>query len=217
MTTFYNYPECLAEKWSNAGHSADRSQSASRSQSGSNDAAATPGPEKRTISLKLSNLPRDVTIQQLWKAFSPKGSVNFLEIYDARHRETKAVGRIDFAPPPRIDFWQKGRIEVALDGHEKPVTIGLQQNRVAHSSAAQCNPSIISMELKSLDFGSLLNKDTIVIGETINSMQASDLSLELNTHKGEITVQFQFQEKQRHISRKRQYKLITQVSAIKKV
>ncbi|OAA75455.1 RNA-dependent RNA polymerase [Akanthomyces lecanii RCEF 1005] len=218
MTIYYEFPEQLAEKWSNAGLSEERSRSASRNPSSRGDAPPKQGLETGFISLKLSNMPKDVTIQQIWKAFSPKGSIHLIEIFDPSPRETTATGRIDFEPQPKNNFWQNRRIDVALPGHENPVTfnVGVRHEAV-HSTEEQRSLPVISMQLKSLDFGSLLNEDTMVIGETINSMEDGDLSLDLNTRRGEVTIHFRFPEKQNLISRKRQYKLVTPLSAIKKV
>ncbi|KAJ6784270.1 hypothetical protein PWT90_03911 [Aphanocladium album] len=216
-----NMEDQLAGKWSNAGPQEDRSRSASRNPPEKNNKQATSGQEKRSITLRLSNLPKDITVPQLWRAFSPKGNIQQVELYDSRPHEKWAVGSIVFAPPPKIEFWRETRLEMNFHGHEEPVTIYVGVTEVRHESRQsreeqRCS-SIISMPLNSLDFGSLANRDTMVIGETIKSLEKDDILLELNTRKGEITIYFQFQEKQRHITRKRQYKIVTQASAIKKV
>lgn len=218
MTTYYEFPEQLAEKWSNTGTPEERSRSVSRNPASCGDVPPQQGLQTGCISLRLSNMPKDVTIQQIWKVFSPKGSIRLIEIFDPRPRETKLVGRLDFAPRPKNNFWQDKRINVALPGHEKPVTFYIElRNEAAHNTEEQRHSFHISMQLKSLDFGSLLSKDTMVIGETISSLEDGDLSLDLNTRSGEFTIYFQFPEKQNQISRKRQYKLIAPVSAIKQV
>ncbi|KAJ3494442.1 hypothetical protein NLG97_g4076 [Lecanicillium saksenae] len=220
MTTYYDYPDQLAEKWADAGASEDRSRSVSRNPPNQNNTQPISGLKKRFISLKLSNLPKSITIPQLWKAFSPKGNIEFIELLDSRPHETCAVGLIAFAPPPEIEFWNGKRLEITFHGHDEPVTVYVGVQQVRHESRQteeeQRCPSIISMPLNSLDFGSLADQDTMVIEETIQSVEEDDILLELHTRKGEITMYFQFPEKQRHFTRKRQYKIVTQVSAIKK-
>ncbi|XWX02078.1 hypothetical protein V2A60_010110 [Cordyceps javanica] len=200
MTTFYQYPEQLAEKWSNAGLSEARSRSVSRNPSARNVLPPQSGLERRSISLKLSNLPKEMTIQQLYKAFSSNGKIESIELYESRPNETKTAGKITFAPPPKIEFWQNKQLYLDAHGYKKPVTIHVEvlqaRNEVSEANKEQRCPSIISMRLKSLDFGSLLNKDTMIIGETINSVESGDVSLELNTRKGEAIIYFPFPEKQ---------------------
>lgn len=224
MTTYYYDQQKLAEKWSNPGLSENRSRSVSRNpptQPRDPAEETSNGLKRRYISLKLSGMPKDVTVQQLWKNFSPRGSIQLIDLFDARPQDTWATGKIIFEPPPKISFWKNNSLDITLDGHEKPVTIhvAVMEGRpeAQQSMEEQRCPPIISMPLKSLDFGSLANKDTMVIGETINSEEKNDLSLELDTHKGEITMHFQFPEKLKHVSRRRQYKMVTPVSSIKKV
>ncbi|EJP64353.1 RNA dependent RNA polymerase [Beauveria bassiana ARSEF 2860] len=155
---------------------------------------------------------------QLWKSFSPKGSIQLIEMYDKRQGEKGAVARIDFSPPPELNFWNSRTTDLVLDGHEKPVTVHVDVLRARQepppSSHEQRYPSIISMQLKSLDFGSLLNKDTMVISESIQSLKDGEISLEFNTVRGEVIIYFHFQERLKKFSRKRLYKLITHVTAI---
>ncbi|KAM3447989.1 hypothetical protein MY3296_008195 [Beauveria thailandica] len=172
-----------------------------------------------TISLKLRNLPEGITIPQLRNTFSPKGSIRLIEIYDSRQGEKGAVARIDFAPPPELNFWKSRTLSLALDGYEEPVTVHVDVLPRARREPPQSNheqryPSIISMQLKSLDFGSLLKKDTMVISESIQSPKDGEISLEFNTVRGEVIIYFHFQERQKNLSRKRLYKIITNVTAI---
>ncbi|OAA72224.1 hypothetical protein ISF_01297 [Cordyceps fumosorosea ARSEF 2679] len=222
MTTYYTeLPEQLAAKWTKPELSEDASRSPSRNPADSHIAVPKPGLEKRSISLDLVKMPQDITIQQLYKAFSPKGNIELIDIFEPHPGARHAAGRIVFTPPPKVEFWQSGRFDLDLKDDEEPVTIYLKVFKVTHentrSSDEQRFPSIISMRLKSLDFGSLLNNDTMVISETIDSTETGDLSLEVNARTGAITLYFQFPEKKRYFSGKRQYRLITNVSAISKV
>ncbi|KAM3435756.1 hypothetical protein NHJ13734_005400 [Beauveria thailandica] len=172
-----------------------------------------------TISLKLRNLPEGITIPQLRNMFSPKGSIRLIEIYDSRQGEKGAVARIDFAPPPELNFWKSRTLSLALDGYEEPVTVHVDVLPRARREPPQSNheqryPSIISMQLKSLDFGSLLKNDTMVISESIQSPKDGEISLEFNTVRGEVIIYFHFQERKKNLSRKRLYKIITHVTAI---
>ncbi|KAH8711229.1 hypothetical protein HC256_008043 [Beauveria bassiana] len=217
MTTHYIYPEQIAEKWSGTELSGDQSRSPSRNPSNPPKAA----PKMKSISLRLRNLPEGITMPQLWKSFSPKGSIQLIEMYDKRQGEKGAVARIDFSPPPELNFWNSRTTDLVLDGHEKPVTVHVDVLRARQepppSSHEQRYPSIISMQLKSLDFGSLLNKDTMVISESIQSLKDGEISLEFNTVRGEVIIYFHFQERLKKFSRKRLYKLITHVTAITNV
>ncbi|KAM3458247.1 hypothetical protein NHJ6243_007469 [Beauveria neobassiana] len=172
----------------------------------------------KSISLRLRNLPEGITMPQLWKSFSPKGSIQLIEMYDRRQGEKGAAARIDFSPPPELNFWSSRTTDLVLDGHEKPVTVHVDVLRARQepppSRHEQHYPSIISMQLKTLDFGSLLNKDTMVISESIQSLKDGEISLEFNTVRGEVIIYFHFQERQKKFSRKRLYKLITHVTAI---
>ncbi|OAA43395.1 RNA-directed RNA polymerase (Sad-1) [Beauveria brongniartii RCEF 3172] len=209
------YPEQIAEKWSGTGLSGNQSRSPSRNPSNSTKEA----PKMDTISLRLRNLPEGITMPQLWNSFSPKGSIRLIEIYDSRQGEKGAVARIDFAPPPELAFWKRRILSLALDGHEEPATVHVDvlsraRREPPQSSHEQRCPSIISMQLKSLDFGSLLKKDTMVISASIQSPKDGEISLEFNPVRGEVIIYFHFQERQKNLSRKRLYKLITHVTSI---
>lgn len=216
MTTFYDYPQDLAEKWSNAVLSGDRSRSASR-----NPREAKTKVNLATISLKLSKMPMDITIQQLWKAFSPEGNIDMIEIYDGRPNEKWAVGKVTFKPPPQNEFWLSRRFNFSVEGKGEQITILVEvldvQNEAPRGETERYYPPNLSLRLRTLEFGSLATKDCMNIVETINSTEPGDVKLEMNTRRGEMSIYFPYREKQKHFSRRRQYKLVAKVSIIKKV
>lgn len=218
MTTYYEYPEDLAEKWSSASQSPKRSRSASRNRAPA--AQQKPQSQATFVSLKLSNMPRDITIKQLWKAFSPLGTVDVIELFDPRPNERLAAGRISFKPPPKEQFWKHRRFDLLIYGKEDPVTIYVGVSEVRHETshaAPRLYPRNITLPLGLLEFGSLVKKNIVAIENNIRSSETGDTSFEFNTQSGTMSMYFLFRERQGHLARKRQYKVVVHVSAIKKV
>lgn len=223
-TVHYNYPADLAEKWSNPTLSLDRSRSASRK-----PPEATPVPPATPklnldctfVSLKLTNMPKNITIKRLWNAFSPKGTVELIDIWEGRPGQKMALGKVAFKPPPKEEFWLDGRFVLPSHGDEPQTTIHVVLMDAHHVAPADSErrryPPTVSMQLRSLDFGSLMQKGTMAVGETVISESTRDIRLEVNTKRAQVTLQFPFREKQKHSTRQRQYKLVAPVSAIKTV
>lgn len=166
-------------------------------------------------------MPMDITIQQLWKAFSPKGNIDMIEIYDGRLNEEWAVGKVTFKPPPQDEFWLSRRFNIFVEGKGEQITILVEllevQPEAPRDETEGYYPSNMSLQLRTLEFGSLTNKYSMNIVETINSTETGDVKLEMNTRRGEVSIYFPYREKQKHFSRRRQYKLVAKVSIIRKV
>lgn len=49
-----------------------------------------------TVGVNISRVPKEVTIRDLWEAFSKEGKICSIDVFDDRHGERGSKGRVRF-------------------------------------------------------------------------------------------------------------------------
>jgi RNA-dependent RNA polymerase len=57
------------------------------------------------LTIRVANLPPDVTTWDLWERFQREGTIVFIELFDDRQGRRDGNAKIRFIPPPRRAFW----------------------------------------------------------------------------------------------------------------
>ncbi|KAK7425799.1 hypothetical protein QQZ08_007648 [Neonectria magnoliae] len=73
------------------------------------------------FTVRLDNLPANVTTTQLWDWFSNEGEIVYMDIFEDRGSQGSKSAKIKFEPPPKRDFWSTRTCFVAHpDGQQHP-------------------------------------------------------------------------------------------------
>ncbi|OJD25479.1 hypothetical protein ACJ73_03154 [Blastomyces percursus] len=144
-----------------------------------------------SVTLSLTQIPKNANTFTLWKSFSPYGNIDYIEIYRG-NRERQ--GKIQFKPPPRDDFWNNRRYRLALENNESVLLgINLETQRRILEIASPTRTGVTypaSIELPALlvDFGSMIEERSFLRLRSLPSNRLGTVRLVLNVEHRELCI-----------------------------
>ncbi|ODA78594.1 hypothetical protein RJ55_05976 [Drechmeria coniospora] len=187
--------------------------------------------EWRQLTLRLDNLPLDVTMGHLWSWFSSEGTIVWMDMQDAAKgtRGTMSA-RIRFEPPPRRAFWAAGTIVVwHPDVRNYPgglflrASVSQEGSRgwfVSGSAPHQRRyPVNMTAPLRQLDFGTLVAPAAMMVIKSLRPCSAPgvDMELELDVGHRRLTVRFPVDTKSKDGEGVRQFCFRVDLSSVKRM
>lgn len=182
------------------------------------------------VTIKLDDIPKDVTARDVWSWLAHHGSIVWLEIYTFnRGRNTSA--KVRFSPPPKRGFWSTGKYVVRIPRNEPQydrrheglaISIGImpRQNLRWNRSKLHANrsyPYRLKLESKRIEFGSLTNPTSMKVLKTVQTMPESPIQLEFDTSSKRLSVFFFIPGTNGSWTGLREYKFTIDVTQMKDV
>lgn len=155
------------------------------------------------LSVKLHNLPSNITTWDLWKRFEREGVIAFIEIYENRQGVRDGNGRIRFFQPPSVrPFWNGPVVLPSPDGGGAS-TIKVELEKAKRKFQIQSPirkhvwyPERMALAPVSVDFGTMLDEATMMrmhnvpILPPIEQNPSKMLELRVDLLRNRITVDF---------------------------
>ncbi|KAF3941467.1 hypothetical protein ABW19_dt0209484 [Dactylella cylindrospora] len=149
-------------------------------------------PETR---VNIYRLPDDATTLDIWSLLKEFGEIEEIEIGD---RDGRPNGRawVRFRPPPAIPFWQDGSLSYKdTRGQRSKINIELKPQDWESTVRSPINPAAVypdrmSVPLKSLDFGFMVEETTMMAMFTTSQPTKTNMSFEVNLHRRLLDVRF---------------------------
>ncbi|PHH63551.1 hypothetical protein CDD81_5738 [Ophiocordyceps australis] len=156
------------------------------------------------LSVKIDDLPPDVTTKNLWDWFSREGVIVWIEINDAKDSTSESKSaRIRFEPPPRRSFWKHNTICLSLpDSPSGPNSLALPISLIKnHSTRWRINDSSLQREypirmeisLASLQFGTMVGPLAFMPKNSLSprpELKQGNIKLEVDVKAKTLTVFF---------------------------
>lgn len=153
------------------------------------------------ISIRVHDLPEDVTTNMMWEQFSEYGKIVFIDIYQSK-QSLGMSARLKFSPPPKEPFWDLEKqviflhpgiythahgVSVSIRPDTRPpgdwVTSGINNNR---SYAVK-----ISVQLRGVRLGSTTGPRQLTVAESWDHEATQpDFNMEVNVYDKKIYVYF---------------------------
>ncbi|PGH12159.1 hypothetical protein AJ79_04453 [Helicocarpus griseus UAMH5409] len=149
-----------------------------------------------SVSLTLSDLPKDIDTFTVWESFSVWGVVDYIELYERFNGEREGKGRIRFRPPPRQAFWLKGRYQLKLKNNEFAfVSVQIDPQRPSASIASPTRagvtyPANIELHAMSVDFGTMIQERSFLPLKTLESNKLGIIRLVVDAARREVWIYF---------------------------
>ena len=148
--------------------------------------------------IKVFGLTPVITTHDLWRAFSSKGTLFKIELFEDSHGTRDGKALLCFRPPPKEAFWQvqkypiyspkTGRLYVglSLEPSERKLTVSSPVNSSIHY------PQIMTLHADSVDFGVMYNATTM-LGLYEVAGRSKDQMMRLNLHRKTISIEFRLE------------------------
>lgn len=151
------------------------------------------------LTVKVSNLPSDVTTWHLWKEFAKQGNVVYIEIFESRQEYPERAAKIRFSPVPHHDFWSSGPVLIkTMDGHGEFNTNVTADYRKRPSWQIQSPirkmiwyPKIMSLSLSGIGFGLMYDEATMMNMRQTQCIDRKELTFNVDFARRRITAKFQ--------------------------
>ncbi|KEY68675.1 hypothetical protein S7711_00549 [Stachybotrys chartarum IBT 7711] len=153
------------------------------------------------LTIKVHNLPPDVSISNLSQWFSGEGEIVWMDIYQGDHDNGSMSAKIRFDPPPKRPFWDIKPFKVSHPDQKRYpnglilrvyVTNSAPQNWIVSPVTPKHRyPKRLVMPLKSLKLGCLIGPQAMAVRRSIGpSPDLKDLKMEVDVNFKRITIIF---------------------------
>ena len=141
--------------------------------------------------MKLYQIPQDADANELRDRFAKEGEVVFLELY-----EGSRDGIVKYKPPPTSAFWEDNHYTIRLDNgrvfHPR-MKLGEYRNPKTFPSPVnpeQRYPEYLGMEAKTLNFGVMLQRDTLMSKAQVDATKKNPIQFGVDLYNTELKVEF---------------------------
>lgn len=182
------------------------------------------------ITILLDGLPSNVTTKDIWSWFSEEGEISYIDIYESRGPHRPRSGKIRFEPPPKRAFWvlNQGQYRVPHSNSQHtssgslisvaPATYVPQSWIRSPVSPDRIHPIKITVQPKSILFGTLTDERSFKVLRTISNIEASDvLRMEISLKFRRLTVFFPMKVKGDDHEHVRRCKILIDFHIMKKL
>lgn len=167
------------------------------------------------VKVRVSGIPIGVTTWDLWHAFSRKGRILRIEIFD-KQTARDAEANVIFSPAPQQPFWETINFQLPVKKRDRAflVQMELQRPQRAFLHRSPVNPKYLHYErtrlfAESLDFGIIFSETSMMVMKTVLATPRDPIILILNLLRRQLEIHFSFVPDSDHISRSgvRRYRL----------
>lgn len=121
------------------------------------------------LTIRVANLPPDVTTWDLWERFQREGTVVFIELFDDRQGRRDGNAKIRFVPPPHRAFWALDNVTLSTSDGQGAFQVKVfpepKKRRFEAQSPIRKHiwyPEVVSLHPRSLIFGFMYGPNTIM-------------------------------------------------------
>lgn len=168
------------------------------------------------LSIRVDNLPDDVTTEHLYHWFRSEGEIVFLDIFDDSNKPGRLSARVKFDPPPKTAFWETGLYNVPHKDIKYPngirISVSLWKwiprcSITSPVSADRLYPIKQTIYPLGLQFGTLVDSKMTIMKSIHVPIGDSSLRTEVNLHQKTLTVHFPVEIKGRRGEEVRNYRI----------
>uniref|UniRef100_A0A8H7NJT6 RNA-dependent RNA polymerase n=1 Tax=Bionectria ochroleuca TaxID=29856 RepID=A0A8H7NJT6_BIOOC len=176
------------------------------------------------IRIFLDGLPAGTEVKHIHDWFSPEGTIVLITVDDGQSR-----GKIVFAPPPDVPFWQTGTKVIHhfdfMGSHPDGVTIRMsvapenQQRPSKPEDQVSLYPQFLKLFAKSFDFGAMVSRTGMQSIRHFKSgrFHSRDLRVEFNSNSKRLEIYFSIPGKDQSWEGLREYKVLMDTAQMKDV
>jgi RNA-dependent RNA polymerase len=155
------------------------------------------------ITIRLRNIHPETTSYDIYRNFERHGQIVMIEIFEDRSGSRDGRAQIKFSPPPQRAFWMRpGSQEkyemIIKDGLTRYcciIDIDEQNKKRTFKIQSPIRKTVfydekMQLMLSSLNFGVMLDLETMMIMESINAVPGDELSFTVNLLRNKIVTSF---------------------------
>ncbi|KAL4953606.1 RNA dependent RNA polymerase-domain-containing protein [Aspergillus filifer] len=147
-----------------------------------------------SVAVFITDIPREATTRDLWKAFNQEGSIFSIDIWEDFHGKKTSKGKIRFRPPPSTDFWRNPRRIALHDGKTFTLQLSLDIKPLERIPSplrpGYSFPMEVRIPIASMDIGILMDETTMMSMRTVGSTTSGNAYVALNLKYKELLVYF---------------------------
>ncbi|KAF6803018.1 suppressor of ascus dominance [Colletotrichum sojae] len=146
------------------------------------------------LTLKISSLPKGITLSELHESFRRQGTITLVELgHENNRNNTTAFGKIRFEPPPQADFWSGVNYLVKCGGKPARVRLAVFQPKASYPNLtpSPADPKVLlrtrmTLKVDQLDLGVRLREREMMVLKTVGVKSRVDIDLS----KKQLTIMF---------------------------
>ncbi|KAH8171855.1 RNA dependent RNA polymerase domain-containing protein [Sarocladium implicatum] len=182
------------------------------------------------LSVRVHELPRDVTTAMVWDQFHKHGHIVFIEVYESKSSGLVSA-RIKFNPPPQEDFWSSERPDGCIFNHPdgqrypggvavviKPDTQSPTDCMINTLSSTRSYGHTVSLNLQNICLGSFTGPRKLTVAQSWDYQpQTPAFKAVLNTLQKKLFVSFHTTPTTISDDRLRHFKMKIDVAQVKNI
>jgi RNA-dependent RNA polymerase len=149
------------------------------------------------LTVRVTNLPENITTWDLWKRFDQEGTVVFIELFDDRQGKRDGNAKIRFSPPPRRAFWALDNVKLPTPDGQGEIHLRVIPDPKKRSFQVQSPirksvwyDEILKLYPSSLAFGVMHSPSTMMEMRDAQSLARNDIIFTIDLLRSRIVVTF---------------------------